>query len=50
VTRIDAATNQVIGEPVALDDRQPIGIAAGDRGAWVVDYDAGILSRIEPSG
>ena len=47
VRLVDAATNQVVGEPVALDDLQPIGIAAGEGGAWVVDYDAGILTRID---
>jgi hypothetical protein len=44
---IDAATNHVVGEPAALDDLQPIAIAAGEDGAWVADYDAGMLTRIE---
>src|SRR5262245_61574132 len=46
VRLVDPATNEVVGDPVALDDLQPIGIAAGEGGAWVVDYDAGILTRI----
>jgi virginiamycin B lyase len=50
VVRIDAATGDVMGDPAALEDLQPLAIAAGDGGAWVVDYDAGILSRIEPVG
>jgi len=44
---IDVATNHVVGEPAALEDLQPIAIAAGEDGAWVADYDAGMLTRIE---
>jgi hypothetical protein len=46
VRLVDAATDRVVGEAMALDDLQPIGIAAGEGGAWVVDYDAGVLTRI----
>jgi sugar lactone lactonase YvrE len=50
VTRIDANTDEVIGEPVALDDLQPLALTADERGAWVADYYDGFLSRIEPVG
>lgn len=50
VDRIDAATDRKIGEPVALDDLQPLALAAGEPGAWVVDYYDGFLSRGEPVG
>jgi streptogramin lyase len=46
VERIDPATNELIGEPLPLDDLQPIGISAdGDR-LWVADFDSGSLTRI----
>jgi hypothetical protein len=41
-----SATDQVLGEPVALEDLQPVAEAADDQGAWVADYSDGILSRI----
>ena len=47
VLRIDPSTDRVFGEPVALDDLQPIAMVADDQGVWVADYDKGILSRIE---
>jgi len=50
VVRIDPSTDRVFGEPVALDDLQPIAMVADDQGAWVADYDEGILSRIEVAG
>jgi glutamine cyclotransferase len=50
VVRIDPATDRVLGEPVALEDLQPIAMAADDRGAWVADYYDGILSRIAVAG
>jgi hypothetical protein len=50
VARIDAATNQVDGEAAALEDLQPIALAADEHGAWVADYYDGFLSRIEPVG
>jgi len=46
VARIDAATDQVIGEPVPLEDLQPLALVTDDRGAWVADYYDGFLSRI----
>jgi sugar lactone lactonase YvrE len=46
VAGIDPVTDRVIGEPVALQDLQPIALAADDRGAWVADYYDGFLSRI----
>jgi len=46
VVRIDPTTDRVIGVSVALDDLQPIALAADDQGVWVADYDDGILSRI----
>ncbi len=46
VVRIDAGTNAVIGEPVPLDDLQPIALTADEQGAWVADYYDGFLSRI----
>jgi hypothetical protein len=48
VVRIDPATDRQIGDPVMLEDLQPLALAAGERGAWVVDYYDGFLSRIEP--
>jgi sugar lactone lactonase YvrE len=50
VVRIDPATDRVIGDPVSLEDLQPIALAVGEPGAWVVDYYDGFLSRIEPAG
>jgi hypothetical protein len=50
VVRIDPATDRPTGDPVTLDDLQPIALAAGEPGAWVVDYYDGFLSRIEPEG
>jgi Glutamine cyclotransferase len=49
VVRIDPATDRPIGDPVMLEDLQPLALAAGERDAWVVDYYDGFLSRIEPS-
>jgi hypothetical protein len=40
----------VLGDPVALEDLQPIAMAADDQGAWVADYYDGILSRIAVAG
>jgi hypothetical protein len=48
VVRIDPATDRQIGNPVALDDLQPIALTADDGAAWVIDYYDGFLSRIEP--
>jgi DNA-binding beta-propeller fold protein YncE len=46
VERIDPATNELVGEPLPLDDLQPIGISAdGDR-LWVADFNSGSLTRI----
>jgi DNA-binding beta-propeller fold protein YncE len=50
VVRIDPATDRVLGEPVTLEDLQPIAMAADDQGAWVADYYDGILSRVEVAG
>ena len=50
VVRIDPATDRVLGEPVALEDLQPIAMATDDQGAWVADYYDGILSRVEVGG
>ena len=48
VVRIDPTTGRQIGDPVALDDMQPIALTADDGVAWVIDYYDGFLSRIEP--
>ena len=48
VVRIDPATDRQIGDPVSLDDLQPIALMADDGVAWVIDYYDGFLSRIEP--
>jgi hypothetical protein len=50
VVRIDPATDRQIGDPVALDDLQPLTLTADEHRAWVVDYFDGFLSRIEPAG
>jgi hypothetical protein len=50
VVRIDPATDRQIGDPVALDDLQPLALTADEHRAWVVDYFDGFLSRIEPAG
>ena len=50
VVRIDPATDRQIGDPVKLEDLQPLALAAGEPGGWVVDYYDGFLSRIEPAG
>jgi hypothetical protein len=47
VQRVDPVTNRVIGEPLRLDDLQPIGLSGDDRTVWVVDYDSGTLTRVE---
>jgi hypothetical protein len=46
VQRIDSATNRTIGEPLLLDDLQPIALSAEDHGVWVADYDSGGLTEI----
>jgi sugar lactone lactonase YvrE len=48
VSRIDASTDRTIGDPLALDDLQPIAFSTDERGAWVVDYYDGFLSLITP--
>jgi sugar lactone lactonase YvrE len=50
VVRIDPATDRQNGDPVMLDDLQPIALTADERGSWVADYYDGFLSRIEPTG
>jgi hypothetical protein len=46
VTRIDTATDEIVGEPLSLDDLQPLALAAWDGRAWVGDYDRGTLTRV----
>ena len=46
VTRIDTATNAIVGEPLSLDDLQPLALAARDARAWVGDFDGGTLTRV----
>lgn len=50
VVRIDPATDRVMGDPVTLEDLQPLALTADEHRAWVVDYYDGFLSRIEPAG
>jgi streptogramin lyase len=44
---IDPATNQIVGEAVAVDSPQPIAIAVTDGVVWVADYTQMILSRFD---
>jgi YVTN family beta-propeller protein len=48
VTKIDAKTNQIIGEPIQTG-RAPISMAIGDGSVWIANHDAGTLSRIDPN-
>jgi streptogramin lyase len=47
VQRIDPATNTVVGEPLRLDDLQPLGLSGNDRTTvWVADFASGTLTRV----
>lgn len=43
--QIDPADNRIVGEPVRIDDLQPIAFAAGEGAVWVADYDGGTVTR-----
>jgi DNA-binding beta-propeller fold protein YncE len=43
--QIDPADNRIVGEPVRIDDLQPIALAAGEGAVWVADYDGGTVTR-----
>jgi YVTN family beta-propeller protein len=47
VTRIDAKTNQIVGEPIKTG-RAPLSIAVGDGSVWVANHDARTVTRIDP--
>ncbi len=42
---IDPANNRIVGQPVRIDDLQPIALAAGDGAVWVADYDSATVTR-----
>jgi hypothetical protein len=46
VARIDPATNRAIGEPLPLDDLQPLALTAGSAQAWVGDFYGGAITRV----
>jgi DNA-binding beta-propeller fold protein YncE len=46
VTRIDTATNRVVGEPLLLEDLQPLALTARDGLAWVGDFYGGKVTRV----
>jgi DNA-binding beta-propeller fold protein YncE len=46
VTRIDTSTNRIVGEPLLLEDLQPLALTADDGRAWIGDYDGGTLTRV----
>jgi YVTN family beta-propeller protein len=46
VTRIDAKTNQIVGEPIMTGDA-PISLAVGDGSVWVANHDSGSVTRID---
>jgi streptogramin lyase len=43
--QIDPADNRIVGEPVRIDDLQPIALAAGEGAVWAADYDGGTVTR-----
>jgi hypothetical protein len=46
VARIDTATNQVVGEPLLVDDLQPLALTAGSAQAWIGDFSGGVITRV----
>lgn len=42
---IDPTDNRIVGQPVQIDDLQPIALAAGDGVLWVVDYGSAMVTR-----
>jgi YVTN family beta-propeller protein len=46
VTRIDARTNQVVGDPVEIGGR-PVGVAIGAGAVWVASGTGGV-TRLDP--
>lgn len=42
---IDPTDNRIVGQPVQIDDLQPIALAAGEGAVWVADYDSATVTR-----
>lgn len=42
---IDPAENRIVGQPVLIDDLQPIALTAGEGAVWVADYDGATVTR-----
>jgi streptogramin lyase len=42
---IDPTDNRIVGQPVQIDDLQPIALAAGEGAVWVADYDGATVTR-----
>jgi streptogramin lyase len=45
--QIDPDDNRIVGDPVRIDDLQPIALAAGDGAVWVADYDGATVTRFD---
>jgi hypothetical protein len=46
LARIDTSTNRAIGDPLPLDDLQPLALTAGSAQAWVGDFYGGAITRV----
>jgi hypothetical protein len=46
VTTIDTASDRIVGEPLHLEDLQPLALAAREGRAWIGDYDGGNVTRV----
>ena len=49
ITRVDAASAEVVGDPIAVGD-DPIGIAAGGGAVWATNFRADTMSRVRLAG
>jgi YVTN family beta-propeller protein len=47
LTRIDPATNQVVGAPIVTGG-EPLVVATGFGAVWTADHDDGTVSRVDP--
>lgn len=43
---IDPTDNRIVGQPVRIDDLQPMALAAGEGAVWVADYDSATVTRV----